>query len=49
MFIANLLQSLAAWRKYRSAIRDLASLDDRALRDIGINRSQIGQIARYGR
>lgn len=31
------------------AQRDLACLDERMLRDIGINRSEIGRIVRYGR
>lgn len=29
------------WRKYQQAYRELASLDDRALADIGLTRSEI--------
>jgi uncharacterized protein YjiS (DUF1127 family) len=49
MYIAALFQSFAAWRKYRTAVRALAALDDRALRDIGLNRTQIRQAAWQGR
>lgn len=49
MFISNLIAAVAGWRKYRVAVRDLAALDDRALRDIGINRSQIKRVAWQGR
>jgi uncharacterized protein YjiS (DUF1127 family) len=41
MYIASLIRSYAAWRKYRTAVHQLAELDDRTLRDIGISRSQI--------
>jgi uncharacterized protein YjiS (DUF1127 family) len=41
MYIATLIRSYATWRKYRTAIHQLAALDDRSLRDIGISRSQI--------
>lgn len=38
----------AAWRERRRALRELAALDDRMLRDIGISRSEI-ESAVYGR
>jgi uncharacterized protein YjiS (DUF1127 family) len=38
----------AAWREHRRALRELAALDDRMLRDIGISRSEI-ESAAYGR
>jgi uncharacterized protein YjiS (DUF1127 family) len=49
MYIGTLIQLFAAWRKYRIAVRELASLDDRALHDIGLNRTQIRQAAWRGR
>ena len=41
MYIATLIRSYAAWRTYRVAVHQLAELDDRSLRDIGLSRSQI--------
>jgi uncharacterized protein YjiS (DUF1127 family) len=45
MFIANLLAStghaLSEWRQKHQAYAELMALDDRALADIGIHRSQI--------
>ncbi|HET9903442.1 MAG TPA: DUF1127 domain-containing protein [Xanthobacteraceae bacterium] len=35
--------------RYRRAAREIRNLDDRLLRDIGINRSEIDSIVRYGR
>ena len=49
MYLASLMQGFAAWRRYRIAVRQLADLDDRALRDIGLNRTQIRQAALGGR
>ena len=49
MYIATLIRSFSAWRRYCTAVRELASLDDRALRDIGLNRTQIKQAAWGGR
>jgi uncharacterized protein YjiS (DUF1127 family) len=39
---------VAEW-KARRAIRTLGSMDERMLRDIGINRDQIWYVARHGR
>ena len=49
MYIATLLRAFAQWRTYRIAVRELAALDDRALGDIGLNRTMIRQAARAGR
>jgi uncharacterized protein YjiS (DUF1127 family) len=48
MFITNLMRAFAQWRQYRAAVRELAALDDRGLNDIGLNRSAIPQVARFG-
>jgi uncharacterized protein YjiS (DUF1127 family) len=49
MYLASLMQAFTAWRRYRIAVRQLAELDDRTLRDIGLNRSQIQRAALDGR
>jgi uncharacterized protein YjiS (DUF1127 family) len=49
IMIAAVIHAYATWRRYRSAVRELSGLDDRALRDIGLNRTQIHRVARYGR
>lgn len=49
MYLASLMQGFAAWRRYRSAVRQLSDLDDRTLRDIGLNRAQIQRAALHGR
>jgi uncharacterized protein YjiS (DUF1127 family) len=36
---------LRAWQRKRQAIRDLESLDDRLLADIGLDRAAIRQVA----
>jgi uncharacterized protein YjiS (DUF1127 family) len=48
MYLSALIQAFAEWRKYRIAVRELASLDDRLLSDIGLNRTTIRQAARSG-
>jgi uncharacterized protein YjiS (DUF1127 family) len=44
-FIGHALHSVGeridGWRKYQQAYRELASLDDRSLADIGVTRSEI--------
>jgi uncharacterized protein YjiS (DUF1127 family) len=49
MYLASLVRGFAAWRQYRSAVRQLAELDDRTLRDIGLSRSEISRAALNGR
>ena len=49
MYLASLLQGFAAWRRYRIGVRQLAELDDRALRDIGLTRGQVRNAALFGR
>jgi uncharacterized protein YjiS (DUF1127 family) len=38
----------AEWQ-HRRAMKELHDLDDRMLRDIGVNRSEIPGVARFGR
>jgi uncharacterized protein YjiS (DUF1127 family) len=40
-FVHRLSEAYAAWRRRKRAYAELASLDDRALADIGITRSEI--------
>lgn len=35
--------------QHRSAMKELYGLDDRMLRDIGVNRCEVPRIARFGR
>jgi uncharacterized protein YjiS (DUF1127 family) len=42
------MTAFAGWRRYRSAVRQLADLDDRGLRDIGLNRTDIMRAAWTG-
>ena len=49
MYLASLIRGFAAWRRYRKAVQELAQLDDRSLSDIGLNRTQIRQVAWHGR
>ncbi len=43
--IKSISQKLAAWRRYRDAVRELSQLTDRELEDIGIRRGDIPFIA----
>jgi uncharacterized protein YjiS (DUF1127 family) len=47
--IYRLGQSIARWRQTRNSMRVLERLDDRALADIGITRSEIYSAVRRGR
>ena len=46
--LTTLVGAFASWRRYRTAVRQLADLDDRALRDIGLNRTEIKRAAWNG-
>jgi uncharacterized protein YjiS (DUF1127 family) len=46
--IAALITAVASWRRYRTAVRQLADLDDRSLRDIGLSRTDIKRAAWHG-
>jgi uncharacterized protein YjiS (DUF1127 family) len=43
--IKSITEKLAAWRRYRDAVRELSQLTDRELDDIGIRRGDIPFIA----
>ncbi|WAJ27793.1 DUF1127 domain-containing protein [Antarcticirhabdus aurantiaca] len=45
-FFTSGLQTL---RSQHRSIRELQSMDDRALADIGVNRAEISRVVRYGR
>jgi len=49
MYIGSLIRAFAAWRRYRTAVYQLSELDDRMLRDIGLNRASIRHAAQNGR
>lgn len=42
----NLMANYKNWRKYRETYNELSRLTTRELSDLGINRADIGQIAR---
>ena len=43
--IRTIAEKLAAWRRYREAVRELSQLTDRELDDIGIRRGDIAFVA----
>jgi uncharacterized protein YjiS (DUF1127 family) len=45
MFIASLVGAIAQYLRYRSQLTSISSLDDRILRDIGLNRSELRSAA----
>lgn len=44
--IMNLINSYKTWRRYRETYNELARLGRRELEDLGIERSEIGRVAR---
>ncbi len=44
--IKSLTTKLAAWRRYRDAVRELSQLSDHELGDIGLHRGEIESVAR---
>jgi uncharacterized protein YjiS (DUF1127 family) len=44
--LRTISEKLAAWRRYREAVRELSQLSDRELDDIGIRRGDIEYVAR---
>lgn len=46
MFLAKLIRLFRAWRGYARSVRELSSLSDRELADIGVHRSEIPAVAR---
>ncbi|MDB5575089.1 MAG: hypothetical protein JWR80_265 [Bradyrhizobium sp.] len=45
MFIATLVGAIAQYLRYRSQLTSISQLDDRILRDIGLNRSELRSAA----
>jgi uncharacterized protein YjiS (DUF1127 family) len=46
MFLAKLISLFRGWLAYERSLHELSRLDDRALADIGISRSEIRAVAR---
>lgn len=44
--IKSLTLKIAAWRRYRDAVRELSRLSDRELDDLGIGRAEIDGLVR---
>ena len=45
MFLSSILRALRSWRRFNNNLRELNSMGDRELSDIGISRSDIPRIA----
>ena len=42
----NMARSFSNWRKYRQTVNELSRMNERELRDLGIERSDIKSVAR---
>lgn len=42
----NIVRSFQNWRRYRETVGELARLSNRDLADVGIQRADIGRLAR---
>lgn len=45
MILSNIVRVIRSWRRFNSSLRELNSLGDRELADIGISRSDIPRVA----
>ena len=45
MFLSSVIRALRSWRRFNTNLRELNSLGDRELSDIGISRSDIPRVA----
>ncbi|MGZ3409741.1 MAG: DUF1127 domain-containing protein [Xanthobacteraceae bacterium] len=43
--LSNIIRVIRSWRRFNSSLRELNSLGDRELADIGISRSDIPRVA----
>ena len=44
--VKMIAEKVAAWRRYRTSVRELSRLTDRELTDLGLNRYDIEIVAR---
>ncbi len=46
MTLKSVTEKLNAWRRYRASVRELHTLSDRELADLGISRNEIEFVAK---